>query len=215
MAARHFDAGGRSHRLGQDPPRPALSAAGVADGESSLLVSLQETPTQLRRAIRSLGWNDGDLLAAGKFDLLYQSPVELQIDVVVDEIFQRMRHDRVRRIVIDALGDLEHGAADPGRFSDYMYALAQHLAAERVSSLFLLETESLSGSQLTGLRPGLEKTVYVVDNLLALSIVLDGELDRTVRILKTRGSAHDGRQHSMRITPRGLEVDRDRREVDP
>jgi circadian clock protein KaiC len=179
---------------------------GVAEGEPSLLVTFQETPTQLRRAIRSLGWSDRELLAAGKFDLLYRSPVELQIDTVVHEIFERIERDGVRRIVIDALGDLERAAGDPIRFSDYIYALAQHLASAGVSCMFLLETDRQSRGVLPDLRPGVEKAIYIVDNLLALGMELEGELTRSIRILKTRGSAHDGGSHTLMISRAGLEV---------
>jgi circadian clock protein KaiC len=178
---------------------------GLEEREPSLLVTFQETPTQLRRAIQSLGWNDSDLGAAGKFDLLYRSPVELQIDSVVAEIFRRIDRDGVCRVVIDALGDLERAAGDPVRFSDYIYALSQHLAAQRVSSMLLLETDSLT-SVVPELRPGLQKAIFTADNLLTLSIDLNGDLTRSVRILKTRGSAHDGSKRVLRITPSGLEI---------
>ena len=178
---------------------------GVEDGETSLLVNFQETPTQLRRAIRSLGWDDRELIDAGKFALLYRSPVELQIDSVVDEIFERIERDGVRRVVVDALGDLERAAGDPARFSDYVYALTQHLAARQVSSMFTLEAVGpVAAGQAN--RSEAEKTVHIVDNLLALTMTLDGELKRAVRVIKSRGSAHDGHERTLRIGTQGLEI---------
>jgi hypothetical protein len=46
------------------------------------------------------------------------------------------------------------------------------------------------------------------DNLLLLGMQLDGELRRTIRVLKSRGSAHDGARRQLRISPSGLVVDR-------
>jgi circadian clock protein KaiC len=183
---------------------------GVEDGEASLLVTFQENPTQLRRAIRSLGWNDRELLDAGKFALLYRSPVELQIDTVVHEIFERVERDGVRRVVIDALGDLERAAGDSARFSDYVYALSQHLAARQVSSMFMLEA---AGPMLVekAYRTEAEKTAHIVDNLLALTMNFEGELERSVRIVKSRGSAHDGFARPLRIETGGLTVGGSRR----
>jgi len=183
---------------------------GVEDGEATLMVTFQETPTQLRRAIRSLGWNDRELVDSGKFALLYRSPVELQIDTIVHEIFRRIEEDGVRRVVVDALGDLERAAGDPARFSDYVYALAQHLATRQVSSMFMLEAV---GPVLAGQtnRSEAEKTVHIVDNLLSLNMTLGGELRRSIRIIKSRGSAHDGEERILRIGTNGLEIENDGR----
>jgi KaiC/GvpD/RAD55 family RecA-like ATPase len=109
-------------------------------------------------------------------------------------------------VVIDALGDLERAAGDPARFSDYIYALAQHLAARQVSTMFLLEAYSLGGEEVIELRGAVERATHLVDNLLALSMDLGGDLRRGVRILKSRGSAHDGRKRPLRIAPEGMVV---------
>jgi KaiC/GvpD/RAD55 family RecA-like ATPase len=50
------------------------------------------------------------------------------------------------------------------------------------------------------------------DNLVLLGMSLGDDLTRTIRVLKSRGSAHDGKRHLLRITPRGLSIDRSTRE---
>jgi len=105
--------------------------------------------------------------------------------------------------VIDALGDLERSAADPRRFFDYLYALNQHLAAHDVASMLILEDEPHRARFGEGISSQL---LYVSDNLLRLDMQLGPDLLRSVRILKSRGSAHDGRPRVMRITERGMEV---------
>jgi len=45
------------------------------------------------------------------------------------------------------------------------------------------------------------------DNTLVLSMELVPELERTVRIVKTRGSAHDGSRHVLRISRDGIVVE--------
>ena len=77
-----------------------------------------------------------------------------------------------------------------------------------MSSLFLLEAPEPTESIPTLQRSESERTVHIVDNLLALSMNVDGDLTRSVRILKSRGSAHDGTKRTLRIGPRGLEVER-------
>jgi KaiC/GvpD/RAD55 family RecA-like ATPase len=44
------------------------------------------------------------------------------------------------------------------------------------------------------------------DNLLLLGFTPGSEMKRTVRIIKTRGSDHDNRQHELEISDKGAVV---------
>jgi circadian clock protein KaiC len=179
---------------------------GAADGEAPLMVTFQENPTQLRRCVESMGWDGAEMFGPGGIELLYRSPVELQIDRVVHAIFESIERIGAQRVVIDALGDLERGATDPDRFVEYLYALLQSFASQRVSSMLLLENHTFARPELDVRTPA-KQAFYIADNLLALGMDLRGDLTRTVRILKTRGSVHDGRERPLRITTSGMEID--------
>src|SRR5690606_21474816 len=105
-------------------------------------------PVQLRRAMNSLGWDADSLLSADRIDHLYTSPVELQIDTIVQEIFRRMSERKVQRLVIDAVGDLRKSAHDPSRFDDYVYSMLQHFAVSNVTVMLTGETPRTSQDQL-------------------------------------------------------------------
>jgi len=179
---------------------------GVRLGEPGLLVGFQENPVQLARVIRNFGWDPEDLLVPNKLDLLYASPVEMQIDMVVRELFRRLDAQGVRRIVIDAVADLERSARDPARFRDYLYALGQHLAVRNITALFLME--ATGQDHPAGLISGKEVS-YLSDNVVWLEMHLEETLKRTIRIIKSRGSAHTGRRHALHITAQGLVVEHD------
>lgn len=97
---------------------------GSAKGEKSLYVGFQENPTQLVRIMRNFGWI-GDKTGEGAgFELMYSSPVEVQLDTIAHQVFRRVR---------------------------------------------------------------------------------DG-MQRTLQVVKTRGSAHDNREHELEITSKGILV---------
>jgi circadian clock protein KaiC len=172
-------------------------------GEPGLLVGFQESPVQLARVIRNFGWVPEDLLARGKLDLLYASPVEMQIDTVVRQMLLRIEVQGIRRVVIDAVADLERSARDSLRFRDYLYALSQHLAARNVTTLLLME--ATGKDRPTGTMSGREVS-YLSDNIVWLEMHLNDDLWRSVRIVKARGSAHQSRRHALRINAQGLVV---------
>ena len=176
---------------------------GAVNGEPGLLVGFQESPVQLRRTMASLGWDAEELLQPGKIDFLYSSPVELQMDTIVQEMLRRIEAQRVQRVVVDALGELAKAAADPRRFADYTYALNQELAGRGITSMLIVETAPAApvNTVITG-----RDVSEMSDNTLLLGMELGPELERTIRIVKTRGSAHHGGRHVLRISSQGIVV---------
>jgi circadian clock protein KaiC len=174
---------------------------GVRRGESTLYMNFQENPSQLARTIRNLGVDPDEAQARG-LDLVYASPVELQIDSIIVGMFRRIHQKGVRRLVIDALGDLATAATDPQRLHDYLYALVQHFAVSGITSILNFET---TGNSLSA--TGMQNAVsYLSDNVLLLTVDGDQRTRRALRILKTRGSAHDTRVREVEITAAGLAI---------
>ena len=71
---------------------------GARCGEPTLYMNFQENPTQLIRTIRGLGVDLEEAQAQG-LDLVYASPVELQIDSIIVDMFRRIQQRGVRRLV--------------------------------------------------------------------------------------------------------------------
>jgi circadian clock protein KaiC len=174
---------------------------GARLGESTLYMNFQENPTQLIRTIRSLGVNLEQAQAQG-LDLVYASPVELQIDSIIVDMFRRIQQRGVRRLVIDAIGDLASAATDPQRLHDYLYALVQHFAVSTVTSVLNFET---TGNRIAG--EELQNAMsYLSDNVLLLTVDGEEQTRRRLRVLKTRGSAHDAKVREVEITGAGLSI---------
>jgi len=175
---------------------------GALKGEPGLYVGLQENPNQLSRVMQSFGWKPWELLEGNGFELMYRSPVEMQVDSLASEVFQRVRSGTLKRVVIDALGDLERSSVDRQRFSDFIYSLTQWFAAEGVTCLMMYELTNLF--EIRGISD--QEISNMSDNIILLRFTPDKDMERTIRVIKTRGSAHDNREHTLRITKKGLEI---------
>jgi len=180
---------------------------GLRRGERCLLINFQENPTQLAHQVQQIGGGlDSD--ARERLELLYYSAVELSIDKIVVSIFQALRRGGVRRVVIDALGDLAVAASDATRMQDYLYALVQHFAVMGVSSMLTLETDPpvLASSEHHG------RLSHMTDNIIFLELhEQDGMIGRRLRIAKARGIAHDLQWRAIQIDAEGLRVAKGRR----
>lgn len=177
---------------------------GVRAGESTLYVNFQENPTQLARAIHNLGWDVEEAKRNG-LKLLYASPVELQIDSLVVTIFRRITQENVRRVVLDAAGDLIMAASDSQRLHDYLYALVQYFTVAGVTSVLTYETaggvtDTGSGSGLGG------RFSYMSDNIVWIRVDASDVVTRSLLVLKARGSAHDLHSHDLQMSADGAQV---------
>lgn len=175
---------------------------GLRRGETTLYINFQENPAQLHRAIANLGTDPATAEARG-FGLLYASPVELQIDSIVVEIFEAIKTGSIRRLVIDAVGDLASAANDPQRLHDYLYSLIQHFAARGVTTMLTLE----SGEGFVGFASAQgQRFSYMSDNLIFLGWNDRHPDRRTIRVVKMRGSAHEAEAHEVEIGSDGVRV---------
>lgn len=175
---------------------------GVVNEEPGVYIGFQENPIQLTRVMQNFNWNPAQLLNSPNFELMYRSPVEMQLDSVATELLQRVREGRVKRVVIDAMGDLKKSSVDPQRFSDFMYALTQWFATQNVTCLLLYELHNLF--ELPQISD--EEISKVSDNIVLLHFTPGTEMVRKIRIIKTRGSAHDHMEHTLDISSTGVVV---------
>ena len=173
---------------------------GALKGDHGLYVAFQENPNQLSRIIESFGWQPEKL--NGSFELMYRSPVEMQLDTVTSELLHRVREGKIKRVVIDALGDLERSSIDRQRFSDFIYALTQWFAAENVTCMMTYELTNLFDVQ--GISD--QEISNISDNIVLLRFREGKEMERTLRIIKTRGSSHDNHEHNLEITRKGIMI---------
>jgi circadian clock protein KaiC len=170
---------------------------GLRRGEPSIFVHFEENPTQLDAQIHSLGGDPDDARRRG-LHVLYASPVELRIDSIVTEIFRTIEERKVKRVVIDAVGELLLASNDPRRAHGYLYALAQHFAVRGVTGILTQEAK----------HPEIESRLSAIADAI---IVLDIDHEatrarRSLRIVKARGIAHDLRDADLEISADGVRV---------
>lgn len=171
--------------------------SGADSGEPGVLVTFQETPSQLTRIVEGFGWS----LANPMVTMMHRSPVDLLIDELVYDVLDCLDKTRSRRLVIDSLNDLEFAASDPARFREFCYSFVQRLARARVSVLFTLEVSELF--RIT--RLGQFGMSHIADNVVLLQHLHGGsEMKRALTVLKTRGASHVSTVREFHITSEGI-----------
>jgi len=179
--------------------------AGAVAGEHGLLVSFQENPSMIRFITSAIGLDARELDASGHLTSLYLSPVELNVDDVIQRITAVLAAKPIRRVVVDSLLDLEAAvSSDPMRFRSYFYALIQRFAVEGIAAMLVVGTEIGAGPR------DLADAEYTADTVIDLRYApADApgrESARNIVVLKSRGVAHATTANRLRVGARGLEV---------
>jgi circadian clock protein KaiC len=174
---------------------------GGAAGETGIIATLQENPTQLERIVKGFGWS----LASESVELMYRSPVDLYLDEWFYELLEVIERTGARRIFIDSLGDLRRASVDELRFREYLYSLLQLCANQQISVMMSQEVPALFGISHIS-EDGIS---HLSDNVILLQFVhRDGQLKRALTMLKTRASRHEPDIREFKITPEGIVLDK-------
>lgn len=171
--------------------------AGAQRGETGLIATFQENPTQLERILQGFSWSLDD----PGIELMYRSPVDLYLDEWVYDLLDTVHRTGATRVAIDSLGDLHASSGDELRFREYVYSLLQRCARADTSVVMTQEVPELFG--VTKLSEyGIS---HLSDNVIMLQFLRGGsQLKRALTVLKTRGSPHQPGTHQFEITTQGV-----------
>jgi circadian clock protein KaiC len=173
--------------------------AGAAGDEPGILVTFQESRTQLSRIVDSFGWS----LTDPAITIMDCSPVDFYIDELVYQVMSSVDDTGSKRIVIDSLNDLVAGTPDVIRFREFCYSLVQRLARGGISLMATLECPELF--RITRLSElGMS---HIADNVVLLQHLHSGhELKRALTVLKTRGGSHTSAVREFHISSEGISL---------
>lgn len=166
-------------------------------GEPGILVTFQESRTQLSRIVDTFGWSLSDPAVT----VMDYSPVDLHVDEFAYELLDAVDRTGARRIVIDSVNDLMAAVVDPTRTREFGYSLVQRLARAGISLMVTLESPDL----FTITRLSELGMSHMADNVVLLQHLHSGhEMKRALTVLKARGASHTSSVREFRITAEGI-----------
>lgn len=177
--------------------------AGLLAGEAVLYVTFEENPQQILRSSASLGLNLQPFVDTGKLEILYVSPIELDVDEHVYDIQKLACEAGISRLVIDSISSFELGMSDKVKYTDYIWAMTDYFKVRGVSVLLTHEMhDSATVTELT--KHGIS---FVADNVILLRYVEQGfDIKRFLRVVKMRSSDHTSSLREIEISREGIRI---------
>jgi circadian clock protein KaiC len=184
-------------------------AAGIRDAnEHGVFVTFEESAEDIRKNMRSFGWDLGGWERDGRLAFVDASP-DPGVDIVESGAFDlgallaRVEHAvrkvNARRVSVDSLGAMFSQFSDQSLVRRELFRIASALKSIGVTAVLTAERTEDYGPVA---RFGVEE--FIADNVMVLRNVLSEEnRRRTIEILKFRGTDHQKGEFPFTIVPDG------------
>jgi len=180
-------------------------AEGLRKGETGVIAVFEEYPEDYLARADVRNPDIGNMIRAGKLELIYLRPLDLSVDEALAAILEAVRRLEATRVVIDSLSGFEVALAPTFRedFRESLYRLVGTLTATGVTVFMTAEVvEGFSDVRFTT-----EKVSFITDEILIQRYVeIKGELLRVMAVIKMRGSEHSHEFRTYEVTANGVVV---------
>jgi len=175
-------------------------AAACERGEPALYFSFEESPDQFVRNMRSIGMNLERWRKQGLLFVRATRPSAFGLEMHLVQIHQMIRDIRPRVVVMDPISSLLGDGSDH-EVKTMVLRMVDHLKHAGATALFTAMVDD----------PALETTDINLSSLVDTWIQLknienDGERNRLIQVLKSRGMAHSNQVREFNLSDRGIHL---------
>ena len=175
--------------------------AGASRGEKVVYYGFEETRSILLRNYREIGMDMEPLIRAGNLKVISRYPEATSLEDLLVDLRLGLEELKPSLIVIDSISSIEHASSEKG-FRQFMIGVASILREHGRSALITQTITSNEAAEHTA--PYLST---IADAILVMDYDVSGyDLDRTMRVIKMRGSDHEPHPYRLDILPGGLKV---------
>ena len=178
----------------------AMVDAACARGERALFVSFEESPDQLVRNMTSVGIDLGRWVDAGLLQIWSERATAYGLESHLGRLEQLLDDSAPMVVALDAIGSLGHVGS------------AREVSSAATREMDLIKARGISGV-LTSLThhaeeetSSLELSSLIDTWLLVRNVEADGERNRLLFVIKSRGMAHSNQVREFILTDHGPEL---------
>lgn len=175
--------------------------AGASRGERVVYYGFEETRSILLRNYRELGMDMEPYIRAGNLKVISRYPEATSLEDLLVDLRLGLEEMQPSLIVIDSISSIEHASSEKG-FRQFMVGVASILREHGRSALI---TQTIANNEAAEHTAPYLSTI--ADAILVTDYDMSGyELDRTMRVIKMRGSDHEPHPYRLMIKSGGLHV---------
>jgi circadian clock protein KaiC len=177
--------------------------AGALRNERVVYYGFEEPRPTLIHNLDQIGLGIGELARTGNLKIQCRYPEATSLEDLLVDLRLGLEEFQPSLIVMDSISSIEHSSSEKG-FRQFMIGVASILRGHGRSAL--LTQTVLAGTASEHTAPYLST---IADAILTLDYTPSAyELNRTMRVVKMRGSAHETHPYRLEIAAGGLKINR-------
>ena len=185
-------------------------AEGLRQGEPGIMAIFEERPEGYTQRADTFGLHLNTAEKEGTLEILYLRPLDLSVDETMQAILDAILRVDAKRLVIDSLVGFEMALA-PGFRADFRESLYRMIGALTGAGITILSTVEVEDN-FTSLQFSHYAISFLTDDIIRLRYVeIDGQLRKTMVVIKMRGGNHSKDIREYVITDKGVVVIHPRR----
>ncbi|MGA8806709.1 MAG: circadian clock protein KaiC [Thermoanaerobaculia bacterium] len=170
-------------------------------GERSLLFAYEESPQQIMRNMRTIGIDLGKYVRNGLLHCIASRPTTFGLEMHLAKIHKAIRDYSPRVLIVDPITNF-FSIADPREVKAMLMRLVDFLKLHQITAV--LTSLTSGGHALEATEAGISS---LIDTWLLLrDIEANGERNRAMYVLKSRGTAHSNQLREFVLTPKGVKL---------
>jgi len=174
---------------------------GLKKGETSIFITLEEDPEDIKEDVRMFGWDFNKYEEKGLCKIIYHDPAQVNNlgSVIIDEI----KTLKAKRLVIDSTSLIGLNVQDIPQIRKILFNVINVIKKNKCNALIISEIpEGMKGLSKFGVEE------FIVDGIVVLNYLeyAAGGLDRSLIIRKMRRTNHGKDIYPIDITGNGIIV---------
>jgi circadian clock protein KaiC len=179
----------------------SFSARSCADGRKTLYVAFEESPLQAARNMRSIGINLEKHMKSGLLRFEAWRPTQSGLEMHLLRIHKLIEEFEPEIVIIDPISNLMMGNLN--EVNSMLMRLIDFLKKKQITALF---TSLTQGSQKDFEQTDVGISSLIDTWILVRDLELNGERNRCVYVLKSRGMNHSNQVREFVISSRGIRL---------
>ena len=178
-----------------------MAKAACERGERCLLMAYEESPQQIARNMRTIGVNLSPWLKKGMLRCIAARPTSYGLEMHLATIHKTVRDFAPHLVVIDPITNF-FGVGNANEVKAMLMRLVDFLKMQQITGVFTSLTSG--GTALEATDAGVSS---IIDTWMLLrDIELNGERNRAMYVLKSRGSAHSNQIREFVLSADGIRL---------
>ncbi len=177
---------------------------GAKKGETGLIINFEETPEELYLHASNFGWDLKGMEEKGKVKIIHTLPSSLDPNKHMLQLKKMIVQTEAQRVFLDAVDGFDYALMDPIVRKEHISALTRMFRNLGITSLLTClnpESEECSKTLNIPIAPVADSVIILQQHLMSSG------LQRSLSIIKMRGSDHEKSPATYVITSNGFVIE--------